>query len=81
LGDFLIYSATLTIISNQEKIMATLDDLNKGIADIQAAVAAAITLIQSLHTGAGTVSDAEVEAAVTKLEAASAALGGAQPQP
>jgi len=69
------------ILANQGKIMATLDDLTKAVSDVQAAVATAVTLIQSLHSGAGTVSDAEVEAAVASLEAAATALGGATPQP
>jgi len=61
--------------------MAVADDLAKAVADIQSAVQTAITLIQSLHQDAGSVSDAQVEDAVSKLEAASQALGGAQPQP
>jgi len=61
--------------------MATIDDLTKAVAEVQAAVQAAISLIQSLHMGAGAVTDAQVEDAVSKLEAAALALGGAQPQP
>ena len=62
--------------------MAALDDLNKAVADVQAAVQAAVTLIQTLHTGGGgSVSDAEVESAVTQLEAAASALGAAKPMP
>jgi hypothetical protein len=63
------------------KIMATIDDLTMAVADVQAAVQAAIALIQSLHMGGSTVTDAQVEDAVSKLEAAAKALGGAQPQP
>ena len=70
-----------SLFSVEVKEMATLDDLNKAVADTQAAVQTAITLIQSLHKGAGSVTDAEVEDAVSKLEAAAAALGGAAPQP
>jgi hypothetical protein len=61
--------------------MATIDDLTKAVADVQNAIQMAVTLIQSLHSGAGTVSDAQVEDAVSKLEAAAQALGGAQPSP
>ena len=46
--------------------MATLDDLNAAVAAIQTAVNNAVTLTESLHTGVGTISDAEVEAAVTE---------------
>ena len=72
---------TRIIIPNQEQTMAALDDLMAAVAGIQSAVDSAITLIQSLHTGTGNITDAEVEAEVTKLQAASAALAGAQPQP
>jgi len=61
--------------------MSTLTDLQAADAAIKAAVQSAITLIQSLHSGAGTVSDAEVEAVVSDLNAAAAALGGATPSP
>lgn len=86
-----------TVFSNQEAMMATLDDLNAAVANIQsadtavkAAVATAIALIETLHQAApvGTVTDAEVESAVSALNAASADfttastnLGGAKPQP
>jgi hypothetical protein len=63
------------------KIMATIDDLTMAVADVQAAVQSAIALIQSLHMGGNSVTDAQVEDAVAKLEAAAMALGGAQPQP
>lgn len=62
-------------------IVSTLSDLQAADAAIKAAVAAAITLIQSLHMGAGTVSDADVEAVVADLNAAATALGAAAPQP
>ena len=76
-----IAAAIAVLRLQQGKIMATLDDLNAAVAAIQTAVNNAVTLIQSLHTGVGTVSDAEVEAAVTELKAAATALGGAQAQP
>jgi hypothetical protein len=63
------------------KIMATIDDLTTAVADVQAAVQSAIALIQSLHMGGSSVTDAQVKDAVAKLEAAAMALGGAQPQP
>ncbi len=65
----------------QEKIMTVLTDLQDADAKIQAAVANAVTLIQSLHTNPGSVTDAEVEAEVANLTAAAAALSGATPQP
>ena len=63
--------------------MATLDDLTAAVASVQSAVNTAVTLIQSLHQAApaGTVTDAEVEDAVSKLTAAAQALGAVQPQP
>jgi hypothetical protein len=69
------------LTSNEAKIMSTLSDLQAADTAIKNAVQAAITLIQSLHTGAGTVSDAEVEAVVADLNAAATALGGAMPSP
>lgn len=85
------------VLKNQVQIMATLDDLNAAVmaiqtadTNVQAAVATAISLIQSLHTDLGTggsVSDAEVEAAVASLQTAAGDfstavtnLGGAKPQ-
>jgi hypothetical protein len=59
--------------------MSTLTDLQAADAAIKAAVQSAVTLIQSLHSGVGTVSDADVEAVVSDLNAAAAALGGATP--
>lgn len=91
------------------QIMSALDDLNNAVAAIQTADSAlqaadvslqdavntAVTLIQSLHVGGGSVSDADVEAAVAKLTqaasdvtggasgltTATASLAGAKPQP
>ena len=81
--DLAVQIATLTTLVQQTgtQIMATLDDLNKAVADVQAAVQTAVTLIQSLHTNPGTVTDAEVESAVSSLESAATALGGAKPMP
>jgi uncharacterized iron-regulated membrane protein len=73
-----------TIIANQEKIMATLDDFNAAVMGVQTAVATAITLIEALHTssgGGGSVTDAEVEAAVASLNKASSDLAAAVPKP
>ena len=64
-----------------EKIMSVLDDLNTADAAIQAAVNSAIDLIKSLHTNPGSVTDAEVEAEVAKLQAAASALSAAKPMP
>jgi hypothetical protein len=70
------------LLTQMGKIMATIDDLTMAVADVQAAVHSAVDLIQSLHMGpSGSVTDAQVEDAVSKLEAAAAALAGAQPQP
>jgi hypothetical protein len=71
-----------TINSKLGVIMSTLSDLQAADAAIKSAIASAITLIQSLHMGAGgSVSDADVEAVVSDLNAAATALGAATPQP
>lgn len=62
-------------LANQEKIMSALSDLQAAEAGVATAVASAITLIQSLQ--AGSVADADVEAVVAQLNAASASLTGA----
>lgn len=84
------------ILTNQEKMMAAIDDLTKAVSDIQAtdttikaAVATAVSLIQTLHSGGGgSVTDAQVEAVVAQLEtasgdfsAAATSLGAAVPLP
>lgn len=62
-------------LANQEKIMSALSDLQAAEAGVATAIASAITLIQSLQ--AGSVADADVEAIVAQLNAASASLTGA----
>lgn len=60
--------------------MSTLTDLQAADAAIKAAVASAVTLIQSLQAaqaGGGTVPDAQIESVVADLNAAAAALSGA----
>ena len=69
------------VLQKETQAMAVLDDLQAADAAIQAAVQSAITLIQSLHTGTGSVSDADVEKVVADLNAAATALSGATPQP
>jgi len=76
-----LQAGQVTIINQESKIMAALDDLNSAVAAVQTAVNTAVTLIQSLHSGSGTVSDADVENAVAQLNEAAQALGGAMPQP
>jgi hypothetical protein len=61
----------------ESTIMAALDDLKAAEVKIAAAIQSAITLIQAQQTGS--VAAADVEAVVTELNTASAALTAAVP--
>ena len=63
------------IIQQGAQVMTTLQDLQNAEAAIQTAIGNAITLIQNLQSGS--VADADVEAVVAQLNAASAALNAA----
>jgi hypothetical protein len=76
-----IHANTVLILRNQVKQMTVLADIQAADMAIKTAVAAAVTLIQNLHSGASSVSDAEVEAVVADLQGAASALSAAAPQP
>jgi hypothetical protein len=76
-----ILALVQTLTTQGTQIMTVLDDLKAADALTQAAIAAAVTLIESLHTGVGSVSDADVEAVVSDLKAAAGSLSAAAPQP
>jgi type II secretory pathway component PulM len=72
--------ATLQQMQAKENQMATtLQDLQAAEAAMQSSINAAITLIQQMQ--AGSVSDADVEAVVSKLQADAAALNAAVTPP
>ncbi len=57
--------------------MAALDDLKAATAKVQTSIDAAVTLIGQLRIAPAGTSDADVEAVVTELNTASAALDAA----
>lgn len=72
------------ILSNQEKIMSALDDLNAeesalatSVATIQSTVTATVAAIAALTAAIGSNDDAGVEAAVTNLKSLGTALDSA----
>jgi hypothetical protein len=75
-----IHANTKLILKNQEKQMTATQDLEAADAAIQAAIASAVTLIESLHTGTSAVADADVEKVVADLNAAASALSAAKAQ-
>jgi len=79
-----IINTQTTILLRLESIMTTGADLTAALAAVQAAVTNAVALIEMLHqnqTVGGSVSDADVESAVTALNAAAASLAAAKPLP
>lgn len=65
------------LIQQGVKEMSAISDLQAADKAIQAAVAAAVTLIQGFVNGTVNADDPQVEAVVTDLNAAAAALSGA----
>ena len=57
--------------------MSAVSDLQAAEAGIASAVAAAVTLIQNLQSGATNADDPQVEAVVSQLNAAAATLNSA----
>lgn len=57
-----------------EALMALADDLRVEVAAVKSSVDGAITLIEKLHSEGGTVTDAEVQAAMADLKASRDAL-------
>ncbi len=66
-----------TLIFKENQTMSAISDLQAAEAGIASAVAAAVTLIQNLQSGAVNADDPQVEAVVTQLNAAAATLNAA----